>query len=220
VFSPLHPVQINLRDAARGTVSFKDPRTGKQYALKEVRCMLPPAYYPDHQSVSQSRLPPTHLLNTPRSQPPACHPFPPRCQQGRRATMVMRPRGWHLWEHHVLVDGAPVPAPLFDFALYFWHNARALLDAGHGPYFYLVRIWAGRVLGWRWGWAGWGEGGMERVGVGSWSEQVCCGRGHRSTRFSCVLLAACGCASVLWRVTCGRRQGRRPGRLLPFHQQQ
>lgn len=53
--------------------------------------------------------------------------------------MVMRPRGWHLWEHHVVVDGSPVPGALFDFALYFWHNCRALLEAGHGPYFYLVR---------------------------------------------------------------------------------
>jgi malate synthase len=55
--------QINLRDAVRGTVSFEDPHTGKEYALKE----------------------------------------------GKRAIMVCRPRGWHLWEHHVLVDGQAVP---------------------------------------------------------------------------------------------------------------
>ena len=51
--------------------------------------------------------------------------------------MVMRPRGWHLWEHHVLVDGQAVPGAVFDFALYFFHNARRLLDNGNGPYFYL-----------------------------------------------------------------------------------
>ncbi|KAI3429229.1 hypothetical protein D9Q98_005328 [Chlorella vulgaris] len=86
--------QINLRDAVRGTVSFRDPRSGKQYALRE----------------------------------------------GPRSIMVMRPRGWHLWEHHVLVDGQAVPGGLFDFALYFFHNARRLLDNGHGPFFYLPKM--------------------------------------------------------------------------------
>ncbi len=45
---------------------------------------------------------------------------------------------WHLWEHHVLVDGKAVPGAIFDFALYFFHNAHLLLKKGNGPYFYLV----------------------------------------------------------------------------------
>ncbi len=44
----------------------------------------------------------------------------------------VRPRGWHLFEKHVLVDGRPVPGGIFDFALFFFHNARALLDRGSG----------------------------------------------------------------------------------------
>ncbi|KAL4427431.1 hypothetical protein ABPG77_000720 [Micractinium sp. CCAP 211/92] len=86
--------QINLRDAARGTVSYEDPTTGKKYALKE----------------------------------------------GPRAIMVMRPRGWHLWEHHVLVDGHAVPGAIFDFAIYFFHNAKQLIDSGRGPAFYLPKM--------------------------------------------------------------------------------
>ena len=58
----------------------------------------------------------------------------------RRAVMVVRPRGWHLWEKHALVDGHPVPGALFDFGLHFFHNARALLDAGSGPYYYLPKM--------------------------------------------------------------------------------
>src|SRR5918911_1308305 len=56
------------------------------------------------------------------------------------ATLVVRPRGWHLVEKHVLVDGAPVSASLFDFGLYFFHNARELLSRGSGPYFYLPKL--------------------------------------------------------------------------------
>jgi malate synthase len=56
------------------------------------------------------------------------------------ATLVVRPRGWHLEERHVLVDGEPVPASLFDFGLAFFHNARELLDRGSGPYFYLPKL--------------------------------------------------------------------------------
>ena len=58
----------------------------------------------------------------------------------RVATLVVRPRGWHLDERHVTVDGRPVPASLFDFALYFFHNAQALLARGSGPYFYLPKL--------------------------------------------------------------------------------
>jgi malate synthase len=56
------------------------------------------------------------------------------------ATLVVRPRGWHLVEKHALVDGAPISASLFDFGLYAFHCGRALLDAGSGPYFYLPKL--------------------------------------------------------------------------------
>jgi malate synthase len=56
------------------------------------------------------------------------------------ATIVVRPRGWHLDEKHVLVDGQRVSGSLFDFALYFAHCARRQLDKGKGPYFYLAKL--------------------------------------------------------------------------------
>jgi malate synthase len=64
-----------------------------------------------------------------------------RYQLGKNlATLVVRPRGWHLEEKHLLVDGEPMSASLFDFGLYFFHNARELLDRGSGPYFYLPKL--------------------------------------------------------------------------------
>src|SRR5215213_6069454 len=59
---------------------------------------------------------------------------------GDVATLVIRPRGWHLPERHVLVDGAPISASLFDFGLCVFHNAREQLDRGAGPYFYLPKL--------------------------------------------------------------------------------
>ena len=56
------------------------------------------------------------------------------------AVLIPRPRGWHLTEKHLSVDGCPVSASLFDFALYFFHNARELLARGSGPYFYLPKM--------------------------------------------------------------------------------
>ncbi len=56
------------------------------------------------------------------------------------ATLLVRPRGWHLPEKHVVVDGAPMSGSLFDFGLFFFHNARRLLDKGSGPYFYLPKL--------------------------------------------------------------------------------
>ncbi|MCS3903069.1 malate synthase [Methylohalomonas lacus] len=56
------------------------------------------------------------------------------------ATLLVRPRGWHMEEGHVLVDGRPVPAGLWDFGLYLYHNAHALLEHGSGPYFYLPKM--------------------------------------------------------------------------------
>ena len=58
----------------------------------------------------------------------------------RTAVLFVRPRGWHLIEKHVLVDGQPVSASLFDFGLYFFHNAKALLERGTAPYFYLPKL--------------------------------------------------------------------------------
>jgi malate synthase len=56
------------------------------------------------------------------------------------ATLVVRPRGWHLTEAHVLVDGEPVSASLFDFGLACFHNARELLERESGPYYYLPKL--------------------------------------------------------------------------------
>ena len=56
------------------------------------------------------------------------------------ATLLVRPRGWHLEERHLLLDGEPVSAGLVDFGLFFFHNAQALLDIGSGPYFYLPKL--------------------------------------------------------------------------------
>src|SRR5580765_3985176 len=56
------------------------------------------------------------------------------------ATLVVRPRGWHLVEKHATLDGAPVSASLFDFGLYVFHNGRALLESGSGPYLYLPKL--------------------------------------------------------------------------------
>jgi malate synthase len=85
--------QLNLREAVRRTLRFKDPDSGRQYALGNTL-----------------------------------------------ATLLVRPRGWHLPENHVLVDGAPMSGSLFDFGLYFFHNAKALIAAGTGPYFYLPKL--------------------------------------------------------------------------------
>ena len=55
------------------------------------------------------------------------------------ATVVMRPRGWHLDERHLAFEGRPVPGALVDFGLYFFHNAQRLIELGKGPYFYLPK---------------------------------------------------------------------------------
>ena len=85
--------QLNLRDAVRRSITYSDPATGKQYALKE-----------------------------------------------NPAVLFVRARGWHLEERHVLVDGEYMSGSIFDFALYFFHNAKELLARGSGPYFYLPKM--------------------------------------------------------------------------------
>ncbi|MFG3658744.1 malate synthase A [Streptomyces sp. NPDC047706] len=61
-------------------------------------------------------------------------------ERSRPATVVVRPRGWHLLEEHLEYDRRPVPASLVDFGLYFFHCAQRQIDAGHGPYFYLPKL--------------------------------------------------------------------------------
>jgi malate synthase len=58
----------------------------------------------------------------------------------KTATLVVRPRGWHLDEKHVLIDGEVVSASIFDFSLFFFHNSKELLRRGSGPYFYLPKM--------------------------------------------------------------------------------
>ncbi len=56
------------------------------------------------------------------------------------AVLFVRPRGWHLEERHMIVDGEPMSGSIFDFGLYFFHNAKELLARGSGPYFYLPKM--------------------------------------------------------------------------------
>jgi malate synthase A len=56
------------------------------------------------------------------------------------ATLIVRPRGWHLPEKHVLLDGKPIPGAFLDFGLFFFHNAHKLLDRGSAPYFYFPKL--------------------------------------------------------------------------------
>jgi malate synthase len=58
----------------------------------------------------------------------------------RPAVLIVRPRGWHLLEEHLAIDDTPISASLFDFGLYFFHNAKAVLEQGTGPYFYLPKL--------------------------------------------------------------------------------
>lgn len=84
--------QINLRDAIRKTISFKN-EAGKEYKLNE-----------------------------------------------KTAVLMVRPRGWHLPEKHVTIDGEVMSGSLFDFGLFFFHNVKQLLANGTGPYFYLPKM--------------------------------------------------------------------------------
>ena len=93
-WSPTIQGQINLRDAARRTISVTTAE-GREYRLND-----------------------------------------------QLSTLVVRPRGLHLLERHILVDGHPVAGSFFDFGLFLFHNARALLERGTGPYFYLPKLQA------------------------------------------------------------------------------
>jgi malate synthase len=85
--------QINLLDANLGTISFHDPSSGKDYALK-----------------------------------------------AKPAILMVRPRGLHMEEKHLTLEGKYLSASFFDFGLYLFHNTKALLDKGSGPYFYLPKL--------------------------------------------------------------------------------
>lgn len=85
--------QINLYDAIRRQIDFRDERSGKEYKLNE-----------------------------------------------KTAVLMFRPRGWHLEERHVLLGESPIPASWFDFGMYFFHNAKALLEKGTGVYLYLPKL--------------------------------------------------------------------------------
>lgn len=65
----------------------------------------------------------------------------------KTATLIVRPRGWHLPEKHMIVDGVPVPGALVDFGLYLFHNAAELKKRGTGPYFYLPKLESHREAG-------------------------------------------------------------------------
>lgn len=62
------------------------------------------------------------------------------CLNPTVATLMVRPRGWHLHEKNVRVDGKPISGSLFDFGLFFFHNAKTLMAGGTGPYFYLPKL--------------------------------------------------------------------------------
>ncbi|KAI9193312.1 malate synthase [Polychytrium aggregatum] len=63
-----------------------------------------------------------------------------KLNSGKIATLIVRPRGWHMVEKHFCVDGEPISASLFDFGLYYFHNVHASLKIGAGPYFYLPKL--------------------------------------------------------------------------------
>ena len=70
---------------------------------------------------------------------PECKEYKLRAA-GELPTIVVRPRGWHLPEKHMLIDGTPIAGGIVDFGLFFFHNARRLIAQGNGPYFYLPKI--------------------------------------------------------------------------------
>ncbi len=85
--------QVNLRDAVNKTISFENPKTGKQYQLQKTI-----------------------------------------------ATLMVRPRGWHMEERNIQINDEFLSGSLMDFGLYFFHNAKWLIENGSGPYFYLPKL--------------------------------------------------------------------------------
>ena len=125
--------QRNLRDAVRRNIAFTDPKSGKSYQLKSKVSLLPP-----HAGTRAE----SHAFIPNKDQPFLLTSISPRLTwaAAQTATLMVRPRGWHLPEKHVLVDGKPVPGAIFDFAMYFFHNAAELAKRVSGPYFYLPKM--------------------------------------------------------------------------------
>ncbi|KHN81706.1 Bifunctional glyoxylate cycle protein [Toxocara canis] len=144
--------QMNLYDAVRGDISYTHPTTKRDYTLKENHAgMTSPflrAYTLSSIKVCHSRN--IAAMGGMAAQIPIKHDQTAnrkalalvRQDKEREATDVLnvRPRGWHLPEKHVLVNGQPMSGALFDFGLFLFHNAKALLDKGSGPYFYLPKL--------------------------------------------------------------------------------
>lgn len=106
--------QINLRDAIKRQIDFETG--GKQYKLSEKPAVLIVRFVMFHFS--------TYL-------------FLYFCLRSR---VTLSPRGWHLDEPRITVDNQPISGSLFDFAIYFYHNAHELVKRGFGPYFYLPKM--------------------------------------------------------------------------------
>jgi len=148
-------------------------------------------------------------------------------QEGKRyelceapATLMVRPRGWHLVEKHFLVDGEPISASLFDFGLFFFHNARTLIANCTAPYFYLPKL-------------------ESRHEARLWNDVFCAAQDHlgiargtiRATVLIETILAAFEMDEILWELrehsaglNCGRwdyifsyikKLRNRPGHVLP-----
>ena len=116
-FSNLINGQINLRDAIRRQIDFEVG--GKKYKLSENPAVLIVRYVFEKKK-NLSRLP--HFLFI------------------LKTIFGNSPRGWHLDEPRVTVDNSPISGSLFDFAMYFYHNAHELVKRGSGPYFYLPKM--------------------------------------------------------------------------------
>ena len=185
--------QINLKDAVRRNISYRDPKSGKTYQLKpqvhppplngvdcvpQAHVVLREGFAPApiciadrglRQRVfaflgrrllrvgcdaSATRAPTKrgrctcgkggtgtqHLPDGARDDALFLPSLPAACVCAQTAVLFVRPRGWHLLEKHMHVDRQPVPAAIFDFALFFFHNAKELLARGSGPYFYLPKM--------------------------------------------------------------------------------
>eukprot|EP00891_Asterochloris_glomerata_P006845 jgi/Astpho2/6845/Aster-06519 len=117
---------VNMGLASRRAISFKDPKSGKSYKLNDKaspRILRLP--------VLVEKLCIKILGDTPGDSCSCCL---------QTATLMVRPRGWHLPEKHILVNGRPTSGSIFDFAFFFFHNAKALTERGSGPYFYLPKM--------------------------------------------------------------------------------
>ena len=128
----------------RREISYKDPKSGKTYQLKSKVCLHLIATYLRRECLTPYSLEAAHQSCLSRMYPPlvtsascwaphACLRHTMSCVV-QTAVLFVRPRGWHLLEKHMHVDGQAVPAAIFDFALYFFHNAKELLKRNTGKH--------------------------------------------------------------------------------------